>query len=176
MGQNAVQRPRHSGEVQRVNEHGRRFDLPAAMRAEETPELILFGAGSPLGLSLEGAERFELSLRFDDPLDGGGAEGADQLVLQVRDAREETEAFHLHPGETGTHTGPLESASEVALLCGVIKAGQFDTKPTGTEAIEEAADIGRTPHRHDGNAFGVQVTVAPSGKRLERELVADAFD
>jgi hypothetical protein len=151
------------------------LDLPAAVRAEKTPELILPRAGSPLGLSLEGPQRFEFSQRFDDPFHGGGAEGADQLVLQVRIAREETEALYLRTGEVGAHASPLEPAPDVALLCGVVEAGQFDIKAMGAEPIQEAADVRCTPHGHDGNTLGVQVAAASSRKRLERVLVADAL-
>ena len=69
------------------------------------------------GLLLEGAERSKVALRVDDLLHGGGAERADQLVLQVCDAHVEAEPFHLGASEVGAEAGPLEPAPEVALLC-----------------------------------------------------------
>ena len=56
----------------------------------------------------------EVTLGVDDPFHGGGTEGADQLVLEVRHAYVETESFHLGASEVGADAGPLEAASEVA--------------------------------------------------------------
>ena len=91
MGKDAVQWPRHFGEIERVDEQRRGLDLPAAVGAEEAPKLILMGPSPPRGLLLEDAERFKVTLGVDDLFDGDGAEGADQLVLQVCDAHVEAE-------------------------------------------------------------------------------------
>ena len=61
-------------QIQCLDEGGGRPDLPAAVRAEEAPELLLDASTSPLGLSLEGPERDEISLLGDDSFHGSGAE------------------------------------------------------------------------------------------------------
>ena len=65
-----VQRSWHVAEVQRLDEHGRGLDLPAAVGAHEPPELVLGGTASPRGLLLKGAERFEVTLSLDDLFKG----------------------------------------------------------------------------------------------------------
>ncbi len=122
----AVQWRRHLGEIQRVDEQGRVSDLPAAVGADEAPELLLLGPSSPGRLLLEGAERSKLTPSVDEPFHRGGTEGADQLVLQVRDAHVETESLHSGASEVGAEAGPLETAPEGALLGGVTEARQPD--------------------------------------------------
>ncbi len=122
MSKYTVQRPRHLGEIQRVDEQGRVSDLPAAVGADEAPELLLLGPSSPGRLLLEGAKRSKLTLSVDELFHRGGTEGADQLVLQVRDAHVETKSFHIGASEVGAEAGPLETAPERALLGGVTEA------------------------------------------------------
>ena len=93
MSKEPVQRPRHSGEIERVDEKSRRLDLPAAVRAEEATKLLLGGPSAPRRLLLEGAKRLQVALSGEDLFDRGGAEGADQLVFEVCDAGEEAECF-----------------------------------------------------------------------------------
>ena len=176
MSKDAVQRRRHPGEIQRVDEQGRGLNLPAPVGAEETPELLLRSPPSPRRLLLEGAERFKLTLSLDDPFHSGGPEGTDQLVLQVRDAHVETESFHVDAREVGPEAGPLETAPEVALLAGVTEARQFEAKAPRTEPIEEASDVRRAPQGHDGNTLSLEIPTTVPGQRFERELIADPLD
>ena len=176
MSKYTVQWPRHLGRSQRVDEQGRGLDLPAAVGAEEAPELLLIGPSSPCRLLLKGAERFKVTLSVDDLFHGGGTEGADQLVLQVCGAHVETECFHIGASEVGAEAGPLETALEDALLCGVTEARQSDVKPLRAEQIQEASYSLRTPDRHDGSALSVEIPTMARSERFERELVADPFD
>ncbi len=176
MSKYTVQRPRHLGEIQRVDEQGRVSDLPAAVGADEAPELLLLGPSSPGRLLLEGAKRSKLTLSVDELFHRGGTEGADQLVLQVRDAHVETKSFHIGASEVGAEAGPLETALEVALLCGITEARQSDVEPLRAEQIQESSNVLRTPHWHDGNALSVKIPTAALGQRFERELVADPFN
>src|SRR5437867_1792079 len=176
MRQYTAQRPRDTGEIQRLHEQGRVSNLPAAEGAHEPPELFLAGPPEPRGLLLEGAERSELTLRLDEPFHGPGTEGADELVLQVHDAHEETKSFHVVPSQVGTVPRPLEAAPEVAFLGGVAQAGQPEVEPLRAEPIQEAADVLRSTHRHDGDAFAVEGPTPPLCQRLERALVADPLD
>ncbi len=130
----------------------------------------------PRWLPLEGAERSKVTLAVDDLFHMGGTEGADQLVLQVVDAYVETERLHAGPSEVGTEAGPLEAASEVALLCGVTEAGQSDAGPARAESIQEAPDVRRAPHRHDDDALSVETPTTALSECFERELVADPFN
>jgi hypothetical protein len=176
MSKHAVQRPRHVVEIQRVDQQGRGLDLPAAVGAEEAPELLLSGPSSPRRLLLEGAERFKVTLSVDDLFHAGGTEGADQLVLQVCDAHVETEPFHIGASEVGAEPGPLETAPEVALLSGVTEARQSDVKPLRAEQIQEASDGLRAPNRHNGDALSVKIPTTAPSQRFERTLVADPFN
>lgn len=176
MGKHTVQRARDPGEIQRRDEQGGGSDLPAAVGAQEAPELLLLGPSLPRRLPLEGAERFEVTLSVDDPFNGGDSQGTDQLVFQVRDTHEEAESLHAGAREVGAETGPFETALEVALLCRVTEARQSDVGPPTAEPIQEAPDVLRPSHGHDADAFGIQVAAAPLRQRLECELVADPFD
>src|ERR1700733_12370381 len=73
-GQEAGQRLGNVGRVQRLGQGARVLDLPG-------------------GLLAEGAQRPTLALVLDDPLDPGGAERADQLVLEVGDTYEEPDTI-----------------------------------------------------------------------------------
>ena len=93
----------------------------------------------------ECSERCQVTLGVDDPFHGGGTEGADQLVLEVRHAYVETESFHLGASEVGADAGPLEAASEVAFLGGVTQTRQSDVGPVRAEQVQEASDVLRAP-------------------------------
>src|SRR5438067_1095424 len=116
MSKHTVQWPRDVGEVQRADEQGRVSDLPAAPASHEPPKLLLGGSSLPRWLLLEGAERPKVTLGVDDPFHGGRTEGADQFVFQVVHAHVEPERLHTGASEVGTQSGPLEAATEVALL------------------------------------------------------------
>ena len=176
MSKYTVQRPRDLAEIQRVDEQGRRLDLPTPVGAHEAPELLLIGPSSPRRLLLEGAERFKLTLSVDDLFYGGRTERADQLVLQVCDAHIETERFHIGAREMGAQAGPLQSAPEVALLSGIAESCQPDVEPLGAEEIQGASDALRTSHCHDRNAVSVEVPTTAFSQRFERDLVADPFN
>src|SRR5437773_308976 len=72
--EHAFQGPRHSSQIQSVHQCRRRLDLPAAVGAEEAPELLLAGSSPPRRLLLERPEHVELALARDDLLHRGGAE------------------------------------------------------------------------------------------------------
>src|SRR5438477_6539829 len=137
MSKHQVERPRHLGQIERLDEQTRIPDLATAAAAHEAPELLLGGPSLPRRLLLKGAEGSKVSLSFDDLFDGVGAESADQLVLQVGVAHVEAELFHVGPGEAGAETGPLETAPERHLLCSVAETRQPDVKPVRAEPIQE---------------------------------------
>jgi hypothetical protein len=131
VSQYTIQRPRHAREIQRVDEQPRVPDLPAAVSADEAPELLGAAPCSPRRLLLERAERSKLALRLDDLFHTGRTKAAEQLVLQVSDAHVEPEGFHLGATEVGTEAGSLQTAPEVALLTGVTQARQPEVQPRG---------------------------------------------
>jgi hypothetical protein len=176
MRKDAIERPRHAREVQRVDQHPRVADLAAAVGADEAPELRLAAPSLPRRLLLEGAERSKLALSLDDLFHSGGTKAADQLVLQVGDADVEPEGFHVGPTQVGTEAGPLQTAPEVDLLAGVTQARQPDVQAPRTEQLKEASDAPGTAHRHDGNAFRGKVSTTALSQRLERDLVAAPLD
>jgi hypothetical protein len=176
MSKYTVQRPRHSGEIQRFHEQARVSDLPAAAAAHEAPKLLLSGSSVPCTLLLERAEGPEVSLSVNDLLHGGGTESSDQLVLQVYDAHVETLLFHIGPSEVGAEAGPLETAPEFVLLSRVIKTRQPEVEPLRAVEPQESSDGLRTSHRHDGDALGIKVPATAAGKGFERDLVADPLD
>ena len=119
----------------------------------------------PRGLLLEGTERSEVALSVDDPFNGGRTEGADQLVLQVRDAHVEAESLHVFAGKVGAEAGPLEAAPEVALLGDVTEARQSDVTPPRAEPPQEASDFFDPP---------MGTTETPSASRSRSRRAASA--
>src|SRR5439155_14310527 len=150
MSKYTVQRPGNAGEIQRLDEQGRVSDLPPGAAAHEPSKLLLSCPSEPCRLLLECTERSKVTLSVDDLFHGGGTEGADQLVLQVRHAHVETESLHIGASEVGAEAGPLETALEVPFLCGVTEARQSDVRPLRAEQSQEPADVRRSPHVDDG--------------------------
>ena len=153
MGQYPVERPRHSLEIERLDEEARVADLPPASTAHEAPKLLLGGPPFPRRLPLEGAEGPKVSVRFDDLLHLRGTERADQLVLQIRDAHVEAQPFHVGTSEAGAESGPIETAPELALLCVVVETGHPDVMPLRPVQLEELSDCLGASDRYDGNAL-----------------------
>jgi uncharacterized membrane protein YeaQ/YmgE (transglycosylase-associated protein family) len=174
--QDTIQRPRHTGEIQRADEQGRSADLATAACAQEAPELFLGGPSPPLGLFLEGAERDQVALLFEDPFDGVITEAADQLVLEVRDAHVETEILHAVAGEIDAEARQFEAATEVTFFGGVAQTRELDVAPTRAENVEGAPDVRRATDRHNGDALGTEVSAATRGERLQRAPIAEPFD
>ena len=176
MSKHQVKRSRDSGEIERIDEQTRVSELPAAAAAHEAPKLLLSGSSLPRTLLLECAEGSKVSLSVNDLFDGGGTESADQLVLQVRNAHEETQPFHVDASEVGAEASPLETPLEVALLCGVTETRQSDVKPLRAEQIQEASYGLRAPNRHNGNTLSVKIPTTAVSERFECGLVADPFN
>lgn len=176
MSKYQVERPRHSGEIKRLDEQPRVSDLPAPAATHETPKLLLVGPPLPRRLLLEGAERSKLTLKVDDLFHGGSTESADQLVLEIYDAHVETQPFHIRASEVEAEASPLETVPEVALFCRVTETRQPDVKPLRAEPIQEPPYGLRTPNWHNGNALSVKIPTTALSERFERALVADPFN
>jgi hypothetical protein len=168
--------PRHLSGIERLDEQTRVSDLSAAAAAHEAPKLILRGAALPRRLLLQGAEGSKLSLSVDDGFHRCGTESADQLVLEICVAPIETQPFHLRAGEVRAEAGPLETAPEVALLCGVVETRKSDVESLRAEPFQELSYGLRTPDRYHGNAVSVEIPASALSERFERALVADPFD
>src|SRR5262245_16923742 len=92
--EDALERPRHPAQVQRLDQERSIDDLPAARAAHESPELRREGPPLPLPLLLQRAEGGELALGADELFHDLGPEGPDQLVLQIFDADIEAKSLH----------------------------------------------------------------------------------
>src|SRR5947207_2212577 len=158
-GRPAAGRAGDEGQVEGCREDVAIAALPAGAGAHETVQLLVAALAAVGGLPGEGQERAALALRLDQLLDPGGAEGADQLVLQVRDADE-------------VGPDPVQAAAEIALLPLVAQAGQPDAEAARAEQGHEVPDVGRAAHRDHEDAFAAQVTAGPFGQSLYRSLVA----
>jgi len=130
----------------------------------------------PRGLLLKGSEGPEVAVGLDDLLHANGAECTDQLVLQIRHARVETEPLHGLPCELRSEPGPLEAAPEVVLLRHVEEAGEPDVEPPWAEPLEEPPDCLRTADRHDRDSFGGEIPPTSFGERFDGAVVADPLD
>ncbi len=89
------ERPRHVGEVEALGQQAGILDLSAGPGAQEASDLRL-RAAAPLGrLLLERTQRPEFSGGVDGLLHGGHAQGANQLVLEVGRADEDTMSLQV---------------------------------------------------------------------------------
>ena len=176
MGEYLVKRPRHLGELKRLDEQTRVSDLPAPATAHEAPKLLFVSPSLPRSLLLEGAEGPKLTLSVNDLFHGGGTESADQLFLQVCVARVEIQPFHIDARKVGAEAGPLETPPEVALLCGVIETGQPDVEPLRTDQIQVPFFGLRAPNRPNGNPLSIKIPATATSERFERALVAEPFN
>ncbi|MBA3735748.1 MAG: hypothetical protein H0W90_11230 [Actinobacteria bacterium] len=163
-------------EIERIDEQARVSDLSAATASHEAPKLLFVRPTLPRRLLLEGAERSEVTLGVHDLFHRGGAESADQLVLEVCDAHVKTQLFHVDPCEIRAQAGPLETTLELALLGGVTETGQSDVRTSRAEQIQEVSDRLRASNRHDGDALRVKISTMALSEGFERELVTDSFD
>ena len=69
----------------------------------------------------------------------------------------------------------LETAPDVALLCGVAETRQPYVKPLRAEQSQEPSYGLGTSNWHDGDSLGVKVPTTARSERFECELVADPF-
>jgi hypothetical protein len=176
MLEHANEWPRYARRIERVDEQARVTDLPAVGAPHEASQLRFDSPPAPRGLLLEGAEGSEVALGVDDGFDGGGAETADQLVFQIRDADVEAEAFHLGPREARAETRIFKSAPEDGLFACIAQSGDREAGALGSEVCEELSDAVGTADRKDPHALGSKVRTAARRQRLEGDLVAHSFD
>jgi hypothetical protein len=176
MSQHVVERPRHLGEIQRLDEQPCVPNLSTAAAADEAPELLISWATSPRGLLLQCAKRSKVTLSLNDLFHGDGTQGADQLVLQVGRAYEEAQPLHVDASEPGAEAGPLETAPEVSLLPGVADTGQPDVQPARPEQVQELSDRLRAPDGHNRNPLSMKVATTALGQSLQRTSVAQSLN
>ena len=127
-------------------------------------------------LLLERPERPELTLRLDDPLHLGRAEGPDELGLEIGHADVEAEGLHRRPVEAGADAGALQGATEVVLLVGVAQPRQIDVQPVRAVVLEVPTHVLGPTHGHDPDAVGGEIPSPPLGQRGECEAVAHPLD
>lgn len=127
-------------------------------------------------LALEREERADLALGLDHLLYAVGAEGTDQLVLQVGDAHLETQGLQSGTGEAGAEPDPLQVVPEVPLLADVAESRQWEAEPRRAAHVQEAPDARRAAERYDRDALRVEVAAVARGQCLDRDLVAASLD
>lgn len=172
-GKDAVERPRDAGQIERVDEQDRIPGLPVP---HEPPKLLLVRELALGRLLLERTERSKFALGGNDLLHADGADGPDQLVLEICDAHVKAELFHVGAGEVRAEPRSLETVTEVDLLSGVAETREPEVEPRRPELFQESPDRLRTSDRHDGNALGLEVASAALGERFKGALVAYPFD
>jgi TfoX N-terminal domain len=171
--QHAFERPRHSSEIQRLDEQRRVAGLPVP---HEAPELLFIGQVSLRRLLLERVKRAELTLGGDHLFHSRRADRPDELVLEVGIADVEAEAFHVVSCQVRPEAGPFETAPEFTLLSGIAKAGEREVQSPRAEPLQEPSDRLCAADRHDGDALRIEITTTALSQRFQRELVADSLD
>jgi hypothetical protein len=172
MREQQVQRSRNAVEVERLDHQRRVSDLPGTA-SEEAPKLSLDRSVVPLRLLLEGSERRELSARLEHRLDAGGAERPDQLALEIGLADEEAERLEVLARAGRPDAPALERPSEWHKLANVAKTRRSHAV---REIAQEPADRVGSSDRQDLHILGGEVAPEPTRERLDRSLVARAFD
>ena len=142
----------------------------------EPPKLLLIRELALRGLLLERAERSELALGGNHLFHAGRADGADQLVLEIRDAHVEAELLHVGASEVGPEAAALEAAPEIGFLSGVTETREPDVETAWAELFHVPPDRLSTADGQDGNPLRFEVAAPPLGKRLQGQLVADPLD
>ena len=176
MSEQAVERSRYMIEIERFDEQPRVPDLAAAACSHEATQLLLDGAIVLGRLLLHDPERAEITLGLDHGFDRGGAERADQLVLEIENAHVEADGLHSGTVQVRPEAGSLETADEVAFLADVAEAGETDVDTIGSEQTHELGNRLGAADRHDGDAVCRQAAPAALGQDLDRDSIADAFD
>src|SRR5213595_1752398 len=103
-------------QIHRTGEQARVAELAPGAADQAPPSLCPGRLTAPLGLPLQAAARAEISLRVNERFNPGGADRADQLVLQVLDADVETQSLHVGSRPGRTHTGAGQTALDDVLL------------------------------------------------------------
>src|SRR5215472_1443275 len=119
LGERCVERMRQPLQIHRPGEQTRVPELAPGSAAQEPPQLRNDGLTTPLGLPLEAAERAEISLRINKRFNPGGADRADQLVLQILDADVKAELLHVGPRAGRADSGARQTAPHNVLLADV---------------------------------------------------------
>lgn len=176
MSEGPVEWSRYPCRVQRVDQESRVANVPAIGATQEAVQLAVDPPPSPRRLLLEGPERAEVALRLEHRFDGGGADGANQLVLEVCNTHVEPQPFHVEAAEPRAEASPLQAAAEHVLLAHVTETGQPQVQPLGAKPSQEAAYRVCSADRHDQNTFVLEIATTARSEGLERDLVTDSFD
>jgi hypothetical protein len=176
MGEDSVEWPRDALEIERIDEQAGVADLATSAAAHEPPKLLLGGTAAPLRHLLQRPESMEITVGAEDFFDGRHAKRTNQLILQVRDAHVEPELLHFRTSEVGAQTGALECPAKHRLLAGVAETSDAHAVVRRSELVEEASDAVRAPEPNEPDSRRCEVNPAPLGQRLDRDLVAHAFD
>jgi uncharacterized damage-inducible protein DinB len=151
-------------------------DLATATRADEPPQLLVGAAFALRRLALHDAQRRQLTFALDDALDGFDTEGADELVLEVAVAHEESECLKSLAGQVLAEAGALQSATESRLLPCVAQATDLQVASAWSVMLDVSGDVRRATDRHDRHPVASEVEVSSRRQRVQRGQVTQALD
>jgi hypothetical protein len=160
--------------LQRLHEDGREARLAPRVRAHEAPKLCVDRLRSLRGLLLKSAESREFTVLGQQFLHPGAAQGADQLALEIGDAREEAERLQVCIG--GTEAGSLNGTPHVRGLSYVEESDHAPTHRIAAQNREVVVQVRHAAHRHNGRPGCEEVDIEPRGERFDREPVALPLD
>jgi len=174
-GRQLRERTRQSGEVQDFDETPCGADFPCRSRPEESAQLVMHRCMAVLWHGLEAPEQDELVLCREHTLYGLGSERPDQLVLEIGDAREETERFQgLVGGDRNGRVG--ESAADVPLVGDVIHATEFCTRVCAYELRKHPREVRYAISRPDLDVMQAEIAADAVGQRVNSACIAVALD
>jgi hypothetical protein len=130
------ERSRQAGGVEGFDEVPRRADFSSRSGPEEAAELVMHRRSTVLRHRLEASEGGQLALSLEHALYGLGSQRADQLVLEIGDARKETERFKAPVGVDRDGRGS-EGATDMRLAGSVVQAAKPRAWVVGQELNEQ---------------------------------------
>jgi hypothetical protein len=127
-------------------------------------------------LHLETPERTDLALCGDDLLDRCRPERTDHFVFKVLAASIEPEALGIASTRSRDQHACRYRAQKVSFFGKVVQARQPQPKPLHAKADGKRVRVRGAPDRQNDDAHGLEVQPNAGSQRLDRGLVAPAFD
>ena len=132
---------------------------------------------SPVGLILEGAEGFHLSLIGQYVLDSRRTEGADEFIFEIPHAHEESECLHMGDRKIGAKSDTLQGVAELVRFSFVAQTCQFRVRWGRHQYVLYGRGQQRgTTHRDNGNTLRSEVPSEATRQRFNGSPIAITFD
>ena len=170
-GRQLCERARQSSEIEGFDEMLRRADLSCRARSEESAQLVMHRLTTVLRHRLKASERVKLALSLEHALYGLGSQRSEQLVLEVRDAREEADRFKgLVGGDRDRHVS--ERATDMLLVSDVVHAAELGTWVCTHELRKQLWEVRYAMGRPDLDMKRVKVATDEVGERANGPGIA----